>query len=56
MSNIDASVLATVNDELKKREEQQRRHYQFLHELQEMTRELPRYAMLANYSVLCMLC
>lgn len=46
VSDIDPRVLATVNDELNKRErkeEQQRRHYQFLHELQTLARELPRY-------------
>lgn len=42
VSNIDPNVLATVNDELNKREEQQRRQYKFLQELQTLARELPR--------------
>lgn len=44
VSNIDPSVLATVNQELNKREEQQRRQYLFLQELQSLARELPRYS------------
>ena len=40
--SIGPSILATVNEELCKREEKQRRQYEFLQELQMLARELPR--------------
>lgn len=52
VSNIDPNILATVNDELNKREEQQRRQYEFLRELQTLARELPRYAIRAYVNVI----
>ncbi|XP_067951194.1 protein DGCR6-like [Watersipora subatra] len=41
VSNIDPGILATVTDELNKREERQKRQYEFLRELQSLARELP---------------
>ena len=39
--NLDANVLATVKEELAKKEEKQKKHYYLLNELQSMARELP---------------
>lgn len=42
VSELDPDLLATVSQKLKVREEQQRRHYEYLRELQQMIKELPR--------------
>lgn len=48
VSDLPPSVIATVNDELSKRANQER-HYKYLDELQSMARELPRYYTTNNY-------
>ena len=39
--DVDANLLATVKDELHRKEEQQKLHYFYQKELQNMARELP---------------
>lgn len=38
---VEPSVLASVKEELKRKEEQQQKHYAYLNELQSMAQELP---------------
>lgn len=52
VSNLDPKVLATVNEELNKREELQRKHYRYLQELQSYARELPRWAAKLSFDII----
>ncbi|XP_064618190.1 LOW QUALITY PROTEIN: protein DGCR6-like [Liolophura sinensis] len=53
VTNLDPSTLATVKEELAKRELQQKRHYFLLSELQSMARELPgKYQQRMSYDLL----
>ena len=42
-ANLDPGVLAVVKEELAKKEDQQKRHYFYLSELQNMAREQSGY-------------
>jgi len=42
-SNLDPATLASVKEEIARRELQQKRHYFLQNELQSMARELPGY-------------
>lgn len=51
-ANIDLNVLAVVKEELAKKEAQQKKHYFYLSELQNMSREIPGYDLKEDFRLL----